>query len=178
MRVSSRCGAQAWKFSKKEAPPKLEFKNWQRLGDVPRSIRTYRNQANLSSVARKESEGRQIARTGGLDTSSLPDQLATLDLVRQESCARPKRVAPAYLRHCHGPSEGWAPTCPVVLQREGWDIGKRRVYSLEDLQLRMKVERCKRIALLRGTLPAPTGPNQHWSVDFVSGCLMGAAFAC
>ena len=54
----------------------------------------------------------------------------------------------------------------VMLQREGWQVGKKRVYRLyrlEGLQLRMKVKRRKRIALLRGKAPTPTGPNQHWS---------------
>lgn len=31
----------------------------------------------------------------------------------------------------------------------------------------MKVKRRKRIALLGGKPPLPTGPNQHWSTDFV-----------
>jgi putative transposase len=58
----------------------------------------------------------------------------------------------------------------VMLKREGWPVGKKRVYRLyclEGLQLRMKVKRRKRIALLRGRVPTPTGPNQHWSMDFV-----------
>jgi putative transposase len=49
-------------------------------------------------------------------------------------------------------------------------VNKKRVYRLyclEGLQLRMKVKRRKRIALLRGKVPAPTGPGQHWSMDFV-----------
>ena len=57
-----------------------------------------------------------------------------------------------------------------MLRREGWPVGKKRVYrlySLEGLQLRMKVRRRKRIALLRGKAPAPTVPNQGWSMDFV-----------
>jgi len=57
-----------------------------------------------------------------------------------------------------------------MLRREGWEVGKKRVYrlySLEGLQLRMKVKRRKRFALLRGKPPIPTGPNQHWSMDFV-----------
>ncbi len=57
-----------------------------------------------------------------------------------------------------------------MLQREGWDVGKKhvyRLYSLEGLQLRMKVKRRKRSALLRGKPSVPTGPNQHWSMDFV-----------
>ncbi|WP_441624649.1 IS3 family transposase [Cupriavidus sp. RAF12] len=58
----------------------------------------------------------------------------------------------------------------VMLRREGWSVGKKRVYRLyrlEGLQLRMKVKRRKRIALLRGRPQEPTGPNQHWSMDFV-----------
>ena len=31
----------------------------------------------------------------------------------------------------------------------------------------MKVRRRERIALLRGKVPTPTGPGQHWSIDFV-----------
>lgn len=52
----------------------------------------------------------------------------------------------------------------VMLKREGWPVGKTRVYRLyrlEGLQLRMKVKRRKRIALLRGKPQKPTGPNQH-----------------
>lgn len=58
----------------------------------------------------------------------------------------------------------------VMLKREGWPVGKTRVYRLyrlEGLQLRMKVKRRKRIALLRGKPQKPTGPNQHLSMVFV-----------
>ena len=58
----------------------------------------------------------------------------------------------------------------VMLKREGWAVGKKRVYRLyrlEGLQLRMKVRRRKRIALLRGKVVPATGANQHWSMDFV-----------
>jgi putative transposase len=58
----------------------------------------------------------------------------------------------------------------IMLKREGWQVGKKRVYRLyrlEGLQLRMKVKRRKRIALLRGKAPTPTAANQHWSMDFV-----------
>ena len=50
----------------------------------------------------------------------------------------------------------------VRLKREGWPVGKTRVYRLyrlEGLQLRMKVKRRKRIALLRGKPQKPTGPE-------------------
>jgi putative transposase len=46
----------------------------------------------------------------------------------------------------------------VMLKREGWQVGKKRVYRLyrlEGLQLRMKVRRRKRIALLRGKVARP-----------------------
>ena len=58
----------------------------------------------------------------------------------------------------------------VMLKREGWQVGKKRVYRLyrlEGLQLRMKVRRRKRIALLRGKVAPATGAGQHWSMDFV-----------
>ena len=58
----------------------------------------------------------------------------------------------------------------VMLKREGWAVGKKRVYRLyrlEGLQLRMKVKRRKRISLQRGRPVLATAPNQHWSMDFV-----------
>ena len=58
----------------------------------------------------------------------------------------------------------------VMLKREGWAVGKKRVYRLyrlEGLQLRMKVKRRKRISMLRGRVLPASGPNQHWSMDFV-----------
>ena len=68
----------------------------------------------------------------------------------------------------------------VMLLREGWDVGEKRVYrlyKLEGLQLRMKFKRRKRIALLRGKPQTPTGPNQHWSMDFVHDQMLdGRAF--
>jgi putative transposase len=61
--------------------------------------------------------------------------------------------------------------CVLVMhKREGWPVVKKRVYRLyrlEGLQLRMKVRRRKRIALLRGKAPVPPAANQHWSMDFV-----------
>ena len=41
----------------------------------------------------------------------------------------------------------------IMLRREGWQVGKKRVYHLyrlKGLQLRMKVKRSKPISLLRG----------------------------
>lgn len=52
-----------------------------------------------------------------------------------------------------------------------------RVYRLEGLQLRMKVKRRKRIALVRGKAPKPTAANQCWSMDFVHDQMLdGRAF--
>ena len=68
----------------------------------------------------------------------------------------------------------------VMLQREGWSVGKKRalrLYRLEGLQLRMKVKRRKRISLQRGRPMPATGPNQHWSMDFVHDQMLdGRAF--
>jgi putative transposase len=59
----------------------------------------------------------------------------------------------------------------VLLRREGWEINKKRVYRLyveEGLGLRIKRPRRRRSAVARVALPEPTGPNQIWSMDFVS----------
>ncbi len=68
----------------------------------------------------------------------------------------------------------------VMLKREGWAVGKKRVYRLyrlEGLRLRMKVKRRKRIALLRGKPQAPTGLNQHGNLDFAHDQMLdGRAF--
>lgn len=47
----------------------------------------------------------------------------------------------------------------------------RRLYRLEGLQLRMRVRRRKHIALHRGPAPAPSGPGERWSMDFVHDAL-------
>lgn len=58
----------------------------------------------------------------------------------------------------------------VLLQREGWAVNVKRVrrlYRLEGLQLRARVRRRKHRALHRGPAPAPVGPQDRWSMDFV-----------
>ncbi|MFD0882930.1 IS3 family transposase [Variovorax dokdonensis] len=68
----------------------------------------------------------------------------------------------------------------VMLKREGWQVGKNRVYRLcrlEGLQLRMKVKRRKRLALLRGKPPIPNGPNQHWSMAVLNCLVSGGTSA-
>ena len=87
--------------------------------------------------------------------SEARDQSALCQRIRDIALSRPRF---GYLRVL------------VMLKREGWQVGKKRVYRLyrlEGLQLRMKVKRRKRIALMRGKPQKPTGPNQHWSMDFV-----------
>jgi len=68
----------------------------------------------------------------------------------------------------------------VLLRREGWHVNLKRVhrlYCLEGLQVRMRVRRKKRMSLHRGPAPAPTGPGQRWSMDFVHDQLVdGQAF--
>jgi putative transposase len=62
----------------------------------------------------------------------------------------------------------------VLLRREGWRINHKRVrrlYRLEGLQLRMRVRRRKHAALHRGPAPAPMGPTERWSMDFVHDAL-------
>jgi putative transposase len=58
----------------------------------------------------------------------------------------------------------------ILLTREGWLIGRKRVhrlYKLEGLQVRMRVRRRKRISLHRGPAPTATGGGQYWAMDFV-----------
>jgi putative transposase len=58
----------------------------------------------------------------------------------------------------------------VLLMREGWQINHKRVYRLykqEGLSLRLKTKK-KRISEARVPLPAPSGPSECWSMDFVA----------
>ena len=62
----------------------------------------------------------------------------------------------------------------MLLRREGWGINRKRVrrlYRLDGLQLRMRVRRRKHTALHRGPAPAPVGPTERWSMDFVHDAL-------
>lgn len=61
----------------------------------------------------------------------------------------------------------------VLLRREGWRVNHKlvwRLYKEEGLEVRTKKKR-KRVSALRVVLPAPTGPTEHWSMDFVSDAL-------
>ena len=58
----------------------------------------------------------------------------------------------------------------VLLQREGWKVGKRRVqrlYRAEGLMVRTQ-HRKKRASQLRVPLATATAVNQRWSMDFVT----------
>ena len=58
----------------------------------------------------------------------------------------------------------------VLLKREGWSVGKKRVYRIykaEGLEVRTK-KRKKRAAQRRVSLPAATAAQERWSMDFMS----------
>ena len=58
----------------------------------------------------------------------------------------------------------------VLLQREGWKVGRRRVqrlYQTEGLMVRTKHRR-KRASQLRVPLATATAADQRWSMDFVT----------
>lgn len=59
-----------------------------------------------------------------------------------------------------------------LLRREGIVVNRKlvqRVYREEGLQVRRRKR--KRVAVLRVPLPTPHGPNERWSMDFVSDAL-------
>jgi transposase InsO family protein len=58
----------------------------------------------------------------------------------------------------------------ILLMREGWQINHKRVdrlYKQEGLSLRLKTKK-KRVSEARVPMPAPGGPNECWSMDFVA----------
>ena len=59
----------------------------------------------------------------------------------------------------------------VLLNREGWNMGKDLVYRLykeEGLGLRKCPSGWRRAVVYRQERFKPTGPNQVWAIDFVS----------
>jgi len=58
----------------------------------------------------------------------------------------------------------------IMLRREGWTVGKRRVYRLySELGLQMRTKKRKKLASMqRGPVEAAQAPNQRWSMDFVT----------
>lgn len=66
----------------------------------------------------------------------------------------------------------------VLLRREGWNVNHKRIYRLykeEGLNLRTKRPRRHRSAATRLDRPTLTGPNQLWSMDFVSDALFNGS---
>ena len=79
---------------------------------------------------------------------------ALLDELRQHAVERPRFG----YRRLH-----------VLLRRRGWQVNHKRVYRMyraEGLAVRRK-KRKRLAAGLRVVLPAPTRPNERWSMDFV-----------
>lgn len=58
----------------------------------------------------------------------------------------------------------------VLLRREGWAVGKKLVYRLyREMGLSMRTKQRRRLASQsRGIVPAAIGPNERWSMDFVT----------
>jgi len=59
----------------------------------------------------------------------------------------------------------------VLLNREGWQVGRKLVYRLyreEGLVLRQRSRRRRRVAVHRRERFRPTAPNQVWTMDFVA----------
>ncbi len=101
----------------------------------------------------------QFSRAAWYRRSRARDQSALRLRIRELAHARPRF---GYLRI-------W-----VLLRREGWGVNRKRVrrlYRLDGLQVRMRVRRRKHIALHRGPAPAPAGPTERWSMDFVHDAL-------
>lgn len=60
----------------------------------------------------------------------------------------------------------------VLLRREGWVVNHKRVYRIyREAGLVVRKRSRKRVARLRCPALAPTGPDQCWSLDFVSDAL-------
>jgi putative transposase len=62
------------------------------------------------------------------------------------------------------------PRLHIMLRREGFAVGRRRIYRLyRTLGLKLRSKRRRHGAgAPRGRLPASTAPNERWSMDFVS----------
>jgi putative transposase len=59
----------------------------------------------------------------------------------------------------------------VLLNREGWKVGKKRVYRLyreEGLILRQRPRRRRQVAAHQRARSKPRAPNEVWSLDFVA----------
>jgi putative transposase len=64
----------------------------------------------------------------------------------------------------------------VLLNREGWDVGKHLVYRLyteEGLTLKKRPPRKRKAVRHREERFIATAPNQAWSIDFGAPCWRG-----
>jgi putative transposase len=67
-----------------------------------------------------------------------------------------------------------------MLKKEGLVTNHKRterIYREEGMALRRKRRR-KCAGGMRVIMPPPQGPNQRWSIDFVTDSIVGAAFSC
>ena len=59
-----------------------------------------------------------------------------------------------------------------LLRREGWGVNRKRVQRVyHDAGLQVRRRRRKRVSMARVPLAVPRGPNERWSMDFVSDTL-------
>lgn len=66
----------------------------------------------------------------------------------------------------------------VLLKREGWRLGRNqtyRIYAEEQLQLRSRLPKRRKMTVLRRARFAPERPGQVWAMDFVSDALSNGA---
>jgi putative transposase len=66
----------------------------------------------------------------------------------------------------------------VLLKREGWRVSRNRVYRVyaeEQLQLRSKLPRRRKMVVSRRQRCVPTRPNEVWCLDFVADQLASGA---
>jgi putative transposase len=59
----------------------------------------------------------------------------------------------------------------ILLKREGWQLGKNQTYRLyckEQLQLRSKLPKRRKMVVTRMARIKPTRANEAWSMDFVA----------
>ena len=97
-----------------------------------------------------------LSRAAWYRQSTAKDQSALRLRIRDLALARPRFGYPRLL---------------ILLQREGWRVGKTRVYRLyrlEGLQVRRRPVRRRKFGVPeRSPGPAPTAAGQRWSMDFV-----------
>src|SRR2546423_9711720 len=66
----------------------------------------------------------------------------------------------------------------VLLKRDGWQLGKNQMYRLyreEQLQLRSKLPKRRKMVVVRRQRVRPSASNDVWSLDFVSDQLANGA---